>query len=214
LQFRYQEKVNLDDENQSIKLYYLADKYREEDLCEKCVYFLRSILNMDNVYKILDFSHQENLSKVRIWCIELIQEKIIVENVAELISYLLVRQEDSEFKENHRAFRDFTLNFVLDKFIEIYKKENGNMEIYENFIVNNIEMETISALAIFLAREKGHFIAKIKEAVFSFVQENIESLMISEIGKAFPIGFFTDFTLYLASQIPKSIKKENEICSE
>ena len=206
----------MNDENQAIRLYILADKYLQEDLREKCLNFLTSIINMDNVYKILDFGHQENVSQIKIWCMKLFQDRITIDNVAELISYLLDLQEDSEFKENNKAFRNFALNFVLERFLEISQNEKGNMQRYEKFILKNIELETVSALAIFLARfnelpeNEKFFVARIREAVFNFVQENVENIMMSEIAKTFPIGFFTDFTLYLASQIPKSLKKRME----
>ena len=91
------------------------------------------------------------------------------------------------------------------------------MQIDEDFLIKNIEMDTLPALARFLGlRHECVGNAKIvfedstsrlKEAVFSFIQENVQSVMASQIRKEFSNGFFSDLTLYLAAQISKLVQE-------
>jgi len=212
-----------------MKFYVLADKYLQEDLCEKCLNFLTSRINMDTVYKILDFfAHEENVPQIRLWCTKLLKDKLNLQNVKRFIKYLADRQEDPEFKENNKEVRNQAINFVLENFFEI--NENENMEIYEDFIMKNIDMETVSALAGFLGsshelpenakeyplkRRKAvrvraevleERITRIKEAAFSFVYENVKTVMTSKAAKDFKNAFFIDFTLYSAERAAKEIQ--------
>jgi len=215
LRWLYQATVNLNDANQAIKLHTLADKYLQEDLCKKCLNFLTSIPNMENVYTILDFAHQENVSQIKVWCTKLFQDKLTIHNVAELIKYLVDRQEDLESKENNRKFRNQALNFVLDNFFEIHENEKGNIQLYEDFLLKNIEIDTIPPLADFLGQEQKKYREEIfekstihlKEAVFSFIEENARIVMTSPEAKDFPHGFLRELFLYTAENKP--LKSEN-----
>jgi len=220
LRWLYQATVNLNDANQAIKLHTLADKYLQEDLREKCLNFLTSMINMENVYMILDFAHQENSTGLKNWCLKCVKDKLNVLNVAGLIEYL-DRQEDSEWKENHRQFRNFAFNFIL----RILQKEKK--QVYEDFLLKNVEMDTISPLIQFLGhaydfseksdwgkREKEIFekcTARLKEAAFRFVEGNAKVIMTRPEAKDFPHEFLRDFIVYTTeNQALKSGKKRME----
>jgi len=217
----------------------LADKYVQADLREKCLDFLTSILNMENVYTILDFAHKENLPLMKNWCLACFKNKVGEENIAGLIQYLATRQEDHEF---NKEISKFALNFVLDNFFEIYEKGKDNIQIYEDFFLKSIEMKTIPRLANLLGREsyilekekdwynqerseeinnaRREVIRKslpnLKEAVLSFVEENAEIIMTSKVSKGFSNEFLKDFILFTTKTLSnvkaelKNVKKRME----
>ena len=149
LRFIYQGTVDFGDINQVIKLYTLADKYLQEDLPKKCLNYMTYNINIENVYKILDFAYEENILHLQNCCLKFFKDKLTIHNVSKLIKYLLDYDADSKLKLRHFAF-----NFVLDNFFEIHENENGNMQqIYEDFLIKNIGMDTIPPLARFLSRD-------------------------------------------------------------
>ena len=96
LRFIYQEKAYIENEDKAMQLYILADKYLQEDLCEECVNWLNKTLKENNVFEILKFAHEQNISKITIACLEFFQGHLDINNVAELIRYFDC-EEDSEF---------------------------------------------------------------------------------------------------------------------
>ena len=82
IRFLYYGEVKKD-EDLAMKLFVFADKYVQNDLREKCVDFFKFNLNSDNVYKILDFTRQENLSSLKDWCLNLLKNKTNPTNVKE-----------------------------------------------------------------------------------------------------------------------------------
>ena len=131
-------------------MYALADKYLQEDLGEKCLDSIAHNINTDNVYKILDFAHQESLYHIKNRCLNFLKHNLHINNVSGLIEYLR-RQEDLEFREIIQELRLFVFTFVLKRFFDLYENENGSMQVCENFIITNIEMTTISILERFLS---------------------------------------------------------------
>jgi len=136
------------DENQVIKLHILADKYLQNDLREKCLIFLTSLINMDSIYTILDFARRQGIIYIKSWCLEYLKDNLSLHNIVGRLKFLNC---NLKYKENHKEFRDQAFLFVLDNLFEIIGNANGNRQIYEDFIVRNIEVDTIPALARFLS---------------------------------------------------------------
>jgi len=123
LRWIYQATAAYGDIDRTMKLLTLADKYLQEDLCEKCIYSLVFRINMENIYKILDFAHEKDIPQIKTWCLKHFKEKITIHNVANLIEYL---DHQVEFKEDNKELRNFSLSFVLKSFVYISCKEKGN----------------------------------------------------------------------------------------
>ncbi len=226
--FIYQDKVNLD-VSLAFRLYSLADKYVQNDLCNKCLLFLRGQINFESIYAILDFAFKENLPMLKNSCLKFFLENLSfkkkdlytvgyldrqsIENVVGLINYL-DRQEDLEFNEDHKDFRNCAFNFIIEHFSEIHRIEGVNMNLYENFLIKNIALETISALALFLERSDEwpenkkaifeRFLKELREEAFGFVQKNITR---SNMGNNLSSNFLGDFTRYMAEKLDK-LQKE------
>ena len=203
--------IKFDNEDQAIKLYALADRYSQQDLCEECVNYLSYSLKENNVYRILDFAHQENIHKTKTWCLKFYKDNLSIKNMIGLIEYL-GRQEDSEFKEKNKEFRNIAFNFILHNFSRIYKKKKESMQIFEKFLLKNIEMDTLLASARFLRSQdklkktmksyfsdegektipqRKTFWEEIEEAVLSLIHKNIKTILASET----PEDFLRDFTI-------------------
>ncbi len=219
-------------------LYIFADKYLQEDLCEKCVRSLNKRIKQDNVYKILDFAHERNISETAARCFSFFQNRLTINNIAGLIEYV-ERKEDSELDR----LKNIAFSFVLDRFFDIYENEKGNMQLYESFLIVNIEMDNLSTFVDFLSNsyklagneiegsdsEEFHFgwrgpktkdifderTIKIKEAVFDFIHENVNTVMTRKVSEDFSKDFFRDFTKYVvektSKQIQNLIMKNNQI---
>jgi len=245
LRFTYQETVNLENSNQTIKVHALADKYLQEDLCEECVNFLSKNIKEDNVYKILDFAHEKDIPVLKNCCMEYFKNHLNIKNADQLIDYL-GRQEDPEFKENNREFRNFAFGFVLDYFFDL-ENEREKLQIYESFLLRNIEMDTIPCLVRFLDRsyrlpgkekhpqedasedssDEDDVILKrfsmrprvpktkdlfdertvqLKEAAFSFIHENMKTILTRENSEGFSKDFLRDFTFHLVEKTSNQIQ--------
>ena len=209
----------------------------QEDLCEECIDFLSKNISHENIYQILGFAHEKDVSDLKNCCMRFFKKDLDLNNVVELIKYL-DRQEDSEFKENNKGLRNIAFNFVLDRFFDIYENEKGSMQIYENFLIVNIELDNLPTLVRFLDwsyrlpeeeeffledfDSDGHFVfnratpktkdlfnertIQLKEAVFSFIHENVKTVMTGRISEGFSKDFFRDFTLHLAEKTSKQIQ--------
>ena len=218
LRWIYQDTVKLNNANQAISLYILADKYLREDLCKKCLRFLISILSMENISAILDFADERNLPEINDLCRKCFKNNLAPQNVTGFISYLDSR-EDEEFKDRNNEFRKETFKFVLNRFFDNDVSKN------EDFIIKNIEMDTLLDLANFFAgshilpeHESNSFLGikrltkrgfqektvRIKEATFNFVQENMKPVMTNKIAYNFPPAFFIDLMLYLTEKTQKN----------
>jgi len=187
---------------------------------------------MENVYTILDFAQKEDISRIKIWCTKLFNDKLNVNNVAGLIEYL----NQKEDLERNKGFRNQALSFVLDNFFKIYENEKGNnIDIYEKFLLKNIEMDTILPLAQFIgrgsqlpvkekfnpfkqkdeeenSRRRKEIFEKstvdLKLGVFRFIEENMKVVMASEIAKDLPHNFLRDLLSHMAENLSKT-KTEN-----
>ena len=124
----------------------MAQKNLEENLVEKCINYLSHNINGNNFYKILDFAFQENLGYLENWCLKFFQDNLNLNTVTEMIKYL-DRHGDSENKK----FRKQVFNFIIARFFKIETNTNRSMQVYEDFLLENIGTHTISALVRFLS---------------------------------------------------------------
>jgi len=203
------------------KLYALADKYVQEDLREKCMEFFKHIISPDNVYKILDFSRQENLSAIKSWCLNFLKNKIDGSSIYGLVDYVN-KQSNPEYAQENLELRYKGLSVIVDNYFAL-----SNDQIYEDFLINSINTETVGGLAKFLygqnikidpcqsakmnieneiekERERLKPVTvNLKPAVLGFVQKNLKTLHESKITKDIPHSLFVDLLLY-GTEKPKS----------
>ncbi len=102
-----------------------------------------------NVYKILDFARQKNLSSVRARCSSFLKEKTDSSNISELVEYLN-QQNDPEYAQENLELRDITLKIILPNYLEISKDQNISPAFYEDFLIKNIAIDTVVGLANFI----------------------------------------------------------------
>ena len=164
--------MNFDKIDRTINLYTLADKYLQEDLQEKCFHYLTYNINIDTVYKILDFAHQENILHIKNWCLKFFEDNLNLQNIAGLVDYLLEGQDDLQFKKNNKKFRNRVFNFIFEHSFEIFNNEKGDMKIYEDFMIKNIGMKTIAAFACYLGG--FHELSENKKAIFEDWTANLK----------------------------------------
>jgi uncharacterized protein (DUF1697 family) len=215
LRFLYTGQVKKD-QDLVIKLFHFADKYLQNDLREKCVEFLKYDINQDNVYKILDFAHQEDISHLRHWCVDFLKDKINLNNISSLVEHLN-KQNDPELAQENLELRDKVIYFLTNNYIEATK--NQNMPVFEDFLIKNIALETVSTLANFVSgcpvkiqvscelfsksNHKGERVEGLKEklqpvtinlrdALYGFVQTNLETLTQTKIIEKIPHEFLVD----------------------
>ena len=129
-----------------MELYLLAKKNLQEDLCEDCVHLLSHYLDNDDVFKINEFAYQENIHYMKIWCLKFLKDRLTIEDLAKMIDD--PDQEDSQLEENGRIV---TFSLVLLHFFKIHQKKMTNLQVYESFLLKNIQMDTLPALARFLS---------------------------------------------------------------
>ncbi len=155
MQYIYQDTINRDDIDRTIKLYTLADKYLQEDLQEECLNFISQNINRENAYKIFDFALRENILEVQNLLSEFLQKNVNINNVIGLIESL-GRHENSEFHDVTLRIRVVTFIFILNHFFDPDEDENekGSQQAYENFICENIEMGKVPTLVRFLSCSK------------------------------------------------------------
>ena len=198
----------------------MGDQYLQEDLCKKCVHFLAFHINIDNVYKILEFGRQKDIPQIENWCLKWFDHKRRHQTMPDLIQYCkilysliqyLERPESLEFKENNKKFRNVALNWVLDRFEHLYRHEKEKMEFYESWILGNIEIDTIADLAFFVVDvEKSSddedfeaieiFVIRFKKAALNFVKENIKALKANRITQSFPDEFIEEYNEYINAE--------------
>jgi len=213
LRFIYCDELQLD-ANLAIKLLVFSDKYLQDDLNEKCLSYLTHNITSENVYTILDFARQENISHVKSWCMKFFNKNINVHNISGLVEFLN-KQNNPEFALDNLELRDKALGFITKNFIEISKGQNKNtkMTFYEDFLIKNIDTDTIVILANFLSTNSsekpasngyqeseiqmfGQETRKLRSAVFGFAQQNMKILRANKIAKNFSKTFLIDLVVY------------------
>ncbi len=212
LRFLYYGEVK-PDEDLAIQLFIFADKYVQKDLREKCLDFLKSNINQDNVYKILDFARQENLSLIRDWCLNFLKEKINAKNISGLVEYLNEQEENPEYAQENLELRDKAINVITNNYRKIFEP------FYEDFLIKNLTYDTTLALVKFISghnhnkvvrhhglhgeNNKEELIEKEKEklkphtinlraVLYKFVQRNLKTLTENQTAKQLPNSFLVD----------------------
>jgi len=136
-------------EELAMKLFTFADKYVQNNLREKCISFLKHKINSVNVYKILDFARQENISLLEGWCLDFLN-RINTHNVFWLVEYLLSKPNDPEFVQENLKLRDIALPVVLNNYLEIFQDQRAPPTFYEDFLIKNIALDTVVDLGKFI----------------------------------------------------------------
>jgi len=79
------------------------------------------------------------------WCVIYLGNNINLTNISELV------------KQNGypRKLRDTLLDWIMKNYFEIYREQNQSLRECEEFLVKNIEVETIARISAFLAGDSG-----------------------------------------------------------
>jgi len=209
LRFLYCDEVKLET-NLACKLLVFAEKHLKEDLRDKCLGFLTDNVNQDNVYEILDFAREHDISQLRSWCINFCINKIDLNSVEKLIVYL-DQQSNSEFTQENIQLQDKALDVLL-------RRNNPKAYQNEDFIIKNIEVDTILRTAKFITSANYNkslvsndpdqslmekCIANLKKAAFRFVEENFLELRKRGIINDFPAVFFQDYAQFVTEELIK-----------
>jgi len=199
-----------------IKLLRLSDKYLQKDLNDKCMNFFKHNLNPENVYQVLDFAFEDNIPSLVDWCLKFFESNINVSNVSDLIQYL-DKKPDTEFETEHLKLKKQAFDIVLENYISISQKQQENLRFYEDFLIRNVEMDTITRLANFISGERykelmpqethwnGETEAKgvfeqitinLQGHVFGFAHQNFKIIREKHMIPAIEKDFFVDLVSY------------------
>jgi len=205
-----------------MKLLILADKYVQADLSEKCFDFLRFTVKSDNAYKILDFACEQNLDFLKNICKNFLKNNIKISSLPNRIQYI-EKQPDQDSKE----LRASTMNFIVNSFEGVYKKDEKNWPFYEDFLIRNVNMSTISLLVNFIYWKSSEFIEtskifygkhmfeeseeeilqntrRLKQACLAFAERNFKEIHQKGIDLELPNKFLVDLALSAINSPPRN----------
>jgi len=225
LRFLYCNEVKFDDVGLAQKLLVFAEKHLKDDLRDKCLDFLTANINLENVYPIFDFAREQDLSQLRGWCGNFCRNNIDMNSVVRLMKYI-DQQSNLEFEKEYIILRDKVLDVLLNEnYIKACQNDKNNLGFYEDFLLQNIEINTISSIAKFLGSMKYKELmpsdeddlsyleisktsfeqetANLKNAAFIFIRENFQEIRQKSIHIQFPLEFFADFVQYLNEKLNK-----------
>jgi len=226
LRYLYCEELKLDIDVAQ-KLYLFAEKHLKDDLKDKCFDFLRENIDSENVYKILDFACEQELSQLQSWCLNFFLTKIDMEDVSELIKYL-DQQSKLEFANENIHLKNRLLDVLfIENYIKTCHETKQDTKPYEDFILKNIEMNSIQRIAKFLSSNQSSkqvitdensspseiendkilfdkMTVKLKSAVFGFLYENFEELKDKEIMKNLPVDFLVNYAQHVTHKLKES----------
>jgi len=165
-----------------------------------------------------------------IWCITHLRANISLVNISGIVQ--------SQIPKHSRELRDEALNWIIENYFEIYQKQNQSLRLCEDFLAKNVKKETIARISQFIAGESGwksfrrsendeeklasdqanevfeQETKKLRERVYSFMQENWEEMNQEETEKVFPRKLFRDMISYMLENPNLNEKKhknqENE----
>ncbi len=149
MRFLYYEEVHFDSEQIALKLLIFTDKYLQNDLNEKCMDFLISNLNSNNIYIILDFARQENLSHLKNWCMRFLKNNLTTQNISGLVQYLY-QQSYPGFTKDNSELKFSAISFITAYYTKICQENLINAKFYEDFLIQNISAETIVLFVNFI----------------------------------------------------------------
>ncbi len=123
----------------ALKLLKLSDKHVQNDLKSLCMNYLKHQICSDNFFTILNYARENSFPKLQEECRN--RFSINSNNSVKLINHM--NQEDRpEFVEGNLEFR----NKAFDWIIENLKWQDNNIKFYEDFLIENINMEKIEDL--------------------------------------------------------------------
>jgi len=147
LKFLYCDEIQLD-EKLALNLLAIADRYVQNDLLYKCMDFLKYNTNTNNVYTILDFARQENISHLKEWCETFLKNKMNATNISGLVEYL-----NKQNNPENIGLRDIAFSVLTKNLLEIPQDKKISPTFYEDFLIRNIALDTVLILVNFIS---GH----------------------------------------------------------
>jgi len=150
LRFIYCEEIQQLDSDLAIKLWLFSDKILQRDLSDSCIRFLTLNMLQDDTITILDFAREQNILHLNILCMRFIEENADIKNVFELIQFL-GKQHRLEFAKDNLKLRDKAFHIIFENYIKIWKKEPEKIQVCQDFLIDNVEIGTISRLAQFIS---------------------------------------------------------------
>jgi len=172
LRWIYCEELKLDVQL-ALKLLPLADKYVQNNLRDKCINILTHNINAQNIYSIFDYACQEDLSYVKSWCGKFWNNNINLKDLPQLMKYLDQKPKTKDLI----GPIDTAITAIIKNFSQICQKYKQNIQVYENFLVNMIDIHTISKLSNFVFGDSS---ANKSQKQFSYKQESFSDDMSEE----------------------------------
>jgi len=144
LRFLYCEIVNPKNDIQLRNLLALADKYRQEDLYDRCVNLSIQRLTSLNVCIMLDLAREHDIAFLRNWCLKIFKNCMYVRNITGFIVYL-ERQNNPDYEEENSQLLDKALAFALKNLSAIIAKlqTKKSLKFYQNFLIKHVSTKTI-----------------------------------------------------------------------
>jgi len=231
MRFIYYDKVRLDIDL-AFKLFRFADKHLQHDLEDKCLGFLSDSVSFNTVYKILDFAFEQSLNPLQTLCEHFCLLNLNMSNVLGLVKYLN-KQNNQDF-DQEKSLRDEVLNLLLIRnYIKICQnqEQKQNIQFYEEFIIKNIEPNSIIRISEFIWDDRYQDLRihpwsnsaemkesrvifeqatlKVKHAVFEFIQRNFKKVHAQRTRKHLPADLFVDYAAHLTEKINEYEKEAN-----
>lgn len=234
LRWIYCGKVEKLDKNLAIKLVQLADKNVQKNLRDRCLKFL-VLRNPENVYRILDVASEQNSHDLWNWGKTFLIENTEKCSLSKLVKYL-DRPYRQDFAKGIDELNNRAISEVTSKFGKIFRDDPSNLQLFENFLIESIEFETVEKLAGVLKREHSFSFksdaskkekrwriqdferatAKLRKALFSFVTENIKEIQKRKILDKLTPAFLGELIEYMSGpwMIAKKSLEQNVVEEE
>ncbi len=190
---------------QAKKLFFLADKYIQDDLKDKCVNVLIHHLTPKTICEMFDFACEHNLVLLRSWCLQQFSPyQMDWSNLAKFIK-CLDSQKNPEDEKETKELMEKAVDRILKDFAEIeYSVENQAIaKVFENFLIKNISKENIYKFtnkftSHFLRKrnEKEIIVTNVGDAVLNFVFTNYQSFEEKDLVQEFGNTFFSYLKQY------------------
>jgi len=187
LRYLYCDKINVN-VSQAMKLLFLADKYREEDLQGRCVNILIYNITSFNVYEMLDFAREQDLVLLKDWCVKFFQHRLTLKNITGFIKYL-EGQNNPDYRQENSRLIEKAVDFVLKNLSVIIEEVNTKegVKLYTDFLIKHVSNKNLVKFTLLFRNNDDNDktsnpiifskeMAVLRETVFKFVYKNLPCL--------------------------------------
>jgi len=206
------------------KLWQFADKYVQKDIQYNCINFLTLNIRHKTVTTILDFAREQDILHLKNSSMNFLKNKISSRNVFELVQHV-EKQNNPKFAQEDLNLRKKAFNIILQNYIKIFKNQKQNLQFYQNFLIKNININTIEKFAKLISSHPAKYFKtsqklseqdniNLKEAVLMFIRENFKEIKREKIHLKLPNQILIDALSYVIKKLDdceKKILKQDEV---